>query len=271
MNNSIIEKNYNIKILELLTEKDSYKIRTSNTNYDLVKVTKYELSLLLLNINDRSRYRIKKTIKGSYYTYINGNYYILIELDNRSNISLYEVINELKAIDNQSPIDIVNKWQIKNDYLEEYLKNSNNELVIETKDYYLGLAEQAIVIYKDSSNIYNEKVLCHKRIRKDNYRMPNNIVIDYKERDIAEYIKYLIFIECLDENEIIKIIDKNIINHYNLNLIISRLLYPSEYFDLIDESRGGVDINNKIINLINKEKLRQKIIFYINKKRVKTL
>ena len=61
----------------------------------------------------------------------------------------------------------------------------------------------------------------------------------------------------------------NLINLFSIKIAWVPSILIS--IDLIDESRGGVDINNKIINLINKEKLRQKIIFYINKKRVKTL
>ena len=76
---------------------------------------------------------------------------------------------------------------------------------------------------------------------KDKYN-PLNIVLDCKEREISEKIKYKFFYEEITIEEI-----KEIIKFYDLKKIIGRLLYPNYYFDIVDEF-----INNKI----NEDKLR---------------
>ena len=157
----------------------------------------------------------------------------------------------------------VSNWQAKNDYLEKVLSNNKNEIIEETKDYYIGLAETAIFIAKRSKTL-NKKVICHKRINMNN---DDNRILDYKEREYGEYIKYLLFhkekrIEYLKEY-----VDKNIKSNLSKELIMARILYPSEYFDLIDNYYKGIDINNDIYKLKKKKKLRSEIVSYINKKR----
>lgn len=161
----------------------------------------------------------------------------------------------------------INNWQAKNDYLEKILSSNKSEIIEETKEYYLGLAEQAINIAKRNKKVVN-KVLCHKRIYENK---EDNKIIDYKERDYGEYIKYLMFYREKNIEYIKKYIDKLLIKNYSTDLIIARVMYPSEYYDLIDKYYKGIDINNDINKMLNKENLRHEIILYINKKRGKPL
>ena len=157
----------------------------------------------------------------------------------------------------------IKNWQAKNDFLEKILSSNKNEIIEETKEYYLGLAEQAICIANKNKGSVN-KVICHKRINDSN---ENNQIIDYKERDYGEYIKYLIFRKEKDIEYIKKYVDVVLTKNYSSDLIIARLMYPSEYFDLIDKYYNNIDINNDVKRLLSKERIRYEIINYINKKR----
>ena len=180
-------------------------------------------------------------------------------------------ISKNKTFNTSIENNLVNLWILKNDYMERLMEDVNKDYIIETKDYYLGLAEQAIMIMNSLNLISIKKVLCHKRINKKEYRVPDNLTIDYIERDIGEYIKYLIFEENEKIEEIKKKTDLLIKYKVSINLIIARILYPSEYFDLIDEYSNGKEIKEKLQKLLSREKYRYIVIDYINKKRGKPL
>lgn len=266
-----IERNYAIKVEKITQEADDYKVENRNNTYLFKSINKYDLDLIGLNISDRSRYKIINTRIGNYYIRIKDKNYIMIELDKRSEINVDEIIKkelELYTLEN----DWALLWQKKNDYIESILEDNDKEYILETKDYYLGLAEEAIVIYKNINTTNKAKYICHKRIKDNIFRMPNNVIIDYKERDIGEYIKYLIFAKKTDIGKIKDTIEIIIKYGYNTELIKARVVYPTEYFDLIDIYRlHNVDINNEISNLLDRENIRLEVIKYINKKRDKSL
>lgn len=61
-----------------------------------------------------------------------------------------------------------------------------------------------------------------------------NVIIDYKERDIGEFLKYLFWHRSDRYENLDKIIETIINSNKNMNLIYSRMLYPSFYFDVYD-------------------------------------
>lgn len=267
---SIIEYQYGISVDKIEAEDNKYIVTSNNNKYILKQIDINHIRLIESNLNDNRRYAIVKNINGEKYIKYNEKYYYLFKLDNRNNIDLFE-ISKNKAFDFYIENNIVNLWIHKNDYMEKLMEDVNRDYIIETKDYYLGLAEQAIMIVNGLDLMSNKKVLCHKRINKKEYRVPDNLTIDYKERDIGEYIKYLIFEEKEKIEEIKKKIDLLIKYKVNIILIIARILYPSEYFDLIDEYSTGKEIKRDLQHLLSREKYRHIIINYINKKRGKPL
>ena len=106
-------------------------------------------------------------------------------------------------------------------------------------NYYVGLTECAISLlnYVDNSKI--DYYISHKRINYNEslseFFNPLNITIDSRVRDIAEYIKINYINERLDIKEIYFYLDRLNFDYAESILLLSRLLYPSYYFDIYDE------------------------------------
>ena len=91
-------------------------------------------------------------------------------------------------------------------------------------DYYIGLGENAIQYFKSIVPTYNGNIeigVCHKRINYNSTLFdlynPLNLVIDYKVRDLSEYIKSVFF------------------NTNNISLVINKL-FNKYYFDKLNSS-----------------------------------
>ena len=198
-------------------------------------------------------------------TIVNKIPYILvkIQINQNKDITLSE-INYLSNIlirypDNLMRSNWANLWITKIDYLEYQLEQNNLKypLLRDSFNYFVGLAENAISYLNNTvSTLKPEKtdigVISHNTILIDDsaYSLydPLNIIIDHKSRDIAEYIKTSFF---KDNYKIFDELDEyfkhNYYSFYGINLLISRILYPSFYFELYD-------------NIINKEKNESELL-----------
>ena len=198
-------------------------------------------------------------------TIVNKIPYILvkIQINQNKDITLSE-INYLSNIlirypDNLMRSNWANLWITKIDYLEYQLEQNNLKypLLRDSFNYFVGLAENAISYLNNTvSTLKPEKtdigVISHNTILIDDsaYSLynPLNIIIDHKSRDIAEYIKISFF---KDNYKIFDELDEyfkhNYYSFYGINLLISRILYPSFYFELYD-------------NIINKEKNESELL-----------
>ena len=163
-------------------------------------------------------------------------------------------------------------WSMKIDYVEYQVKHLTNKypIIEDSINYYIGLSENAIkyfkLINKNNESLYIE----HRRINKDNIYDPLEIVIDYKVRDISEYIKYNFFNSGKDLYDIKNDIKKLNLNNIDYLLLYSRMLYPSFYFDLYDRIINNNEDENIINDIINKsieyEELLYEIYLIINRK-----
>ena len=84
------------------------------------------------------------------------------------------------------------------------------------------------------------------------YNNPCNYIIDYSIRDISEYIKSYIIDENYDYNNVIFLLNKLNINNLMFNLLYSRLLYPTFYFDVFDKIILENGVDKDVIPIINK-------------------
>jgi len=109
------------------------------------------------------------------------------------------------------------------------------------------MAENAISYFNtidiDSGYKY---VVSHKIIRWDDtvevLYNPMNIIFDYRVRDVAEYIKNSFFNKNYNVfEELVNYLRKNYLSLTEVKLLISRLLYPSFYFEMYED----ILINNK--------------------------
>ncbi len=215
----------------------------------------YEIYNLLSN--KKNYYKIIKNRMGDIVTPYNNKNYILMEKETKkiSNIPPIIVKNTDYLLDRSNWYEL---WRNKNDYYEYQMNHIRGKykIIDESIDYYIGIAENAIsYISYNIKKINNVKMICHKRINADEYFNPLNCVIDYQERDIGEYLKYIFW-----SNEYKKInlndffakkINHNIINY---NLLYARILYPTEYFDKYDQIVNSLAEAEKLNSIIKRQK-----------------
>ena len=210
----------------------------------------------ILSLNNYMLYQNNKINKiilnkeGSIITKKDNNYYILLLLNTHSKdiINIQNIIYFSNIKTNFLDLNRTNwylLWSRKVDYLE-YLKNNLSKeynLIYNSLPYFIGLSENAISYLKYSNLKNNHISICHTRINcKESiseFYNPTNLVIDYKVRDIAEYYKSLFFDLKMDIKEIINSLKKIKMNEIDSIYFYIRMLYPSYYFDLIDEILNG--------------------------------
>ena len=201
--------------------------------------------------------KIISNIFNNIITYHDNKNYVLIMInyeygDNLNTKFILSFPN--KKLDILKRNDWGRLWSLKVDYIEYQLTHIKRSypIINSSVNYYIGLAENAIAYFNmlnlDNVSLYIE----HRRINKDNMYNPLELVIDYKIRDISEYIKDSFFNNKMTIYDIKNYINKLKLSNIDYILLYVRLLYPSYYFDIyeeiINDNRNELDIN-KIIGL----------------------
>lgn len=211
----------------------------------------------------------------------NNSYALLrVYINENIPIKIEDIFYMLDYNDTIKPNNIIgrmnwaNLWSSKVDYFEYHIGHliKKYPYIYKTVDYYLGLAENAISYVKDIKTPASLISICHRRIGVtstlfDLYN-PFNLVIDYKVRDVAEYIKSVFFYgenSCVEgvvnsENMIVdkcniileRIFKKYIFDNEALKLLFARLLFPSYYFDLYENVIDN-SLNENVISCITKK------------------
>lgn len=267
---------YNLYPPLLNKENDNYVFFVGNEKYYLTPYRR-ELSEIkdLVELNKRmisSNSLVHEIIINKFNEPIsvisNENYVLLrVYVNDIKKIDINDIIymlNEnvdLSGLESLLRTNWVSLWSSKVDYIEYQMGHliKKYPFLNNTIDYYLGLCENAITYIKNLKMFSDYKIpigISHKRIIKDatlfDLYNPLNLIIDYKVRNIAEYLKDAFFKD-EDVNIILNIVFKNFwFDKLNLSLLVARLLYPSYYFDLFEE-------------IIDKE-LDENIIFPLTKK-----
>ncbi len=240
---------YDIKVNDIYDEKKYYSFYFNNYLYRLYIYDELNDLNILFNICERLSYNtlISIIIKNRYSDIIssyNNTNYILIKMfiNPNKNITLEELssLNNV-IISNRIKTNWGLLWSNKIDYLEELINENGKKhpLMVESFNYYVGMAENAISYY-NNINIENiNTYLSHKKIRIydkiDVIYNPLNIIFDYKVRDIAEYIKNSFFNNNNIYIELNSYLKNNYLSKVDVLLLISRILYPSFYFDLYED------------------------------------
>lgn len=277
--NNIINYYYKINVLDVYFLDDKYYFNYRDNNYFLVPFNRdiNDLKGILMICDELKRRNIltNEIIINKFNKYfipINNKYYVLIkENTNIFNLTLNDILyiqNNTINISNNFNLYRTNSiklWEDKIDYYEDKIKEIQNKYryVDMTFDYFIGLAENAVIYLINNKVEINNTVLSHRRINIVNgsfdYYNPVNYIIDNRTRDFAEYIKQLFFSEKLDFEIVI-----NFLNYMNFSkdeyvLLMGRLLFPTYYFDLLDRI---IDNNEKDIILKNVyEKIDEYILF----------
>ena len=203
-------------------------------------------------------------------TYINQIPYILVKVS--ININKPITLSEIYYLSNHNipyknqlmRSNWANLWAQKIDYLEYHHEQNFQKYPIlsESFNYFIGLAENAISYVNNIiSSLKMEKsdigVISHDKFKLDDtiYTLydPENIIIDHKARDIAEYIKLSFF---RDNYKIFDELDEyfkhNYFSFYGISLLIARIIYPSFYFELYDEIIGGMTNESEILKITSR-------------------
>ena len=229
----------------------------------------YEFNQKMLNQNILVNEIINNTT-NTIVTYINQIPYILIKIS--ININKPITLPEIHYISSHNipyPNELMrsnwaNLWANKIDYLEYHQEQNSKKypLLSEGFNYFIGMAENAIsYINNNIINLKIEKsdigVISHDKFKLDDtiYSLyaPENIIIDHKSRDIAEYIKLSFF---KDNYKIFDELDEyfkhNYFSFYGMSLLIARIIYPSFYFELYDEIIQGLTNESTILKITSR-------------------
>ncbi len=282
--NNFIEYFYNIKVDNVKNHNDYYSFIYDRYVYKLYLYDGNNINFMV-DINKRllGHTLISEIIfnkDNEPISIYNGIRYILMKVFAHGNKINLDDINYFSntLYTNNLNINWGLLWSNKIDYIEEMIAENGKKypIIVDSFNYFVGLTENAISYY---NSIYIEKnynyYLCHKCIRINGtdevLYNPLNIIFDYKVRDIAEYIKNSFFLNNKNIfNELDNYLKYNELSITDVKLLISRVLYPSFYFELYED----ILINNKdekiivpIINALSRyEKYLNFVITYFKNK-----
>ena len=203
-------------------------------------------------------------------TYIHQIPYILLKVSVNINkpINLAEIsyLSNLRFTYNDKLMkdNWVNLWAIKIDYLEYHHEQNSQKFPILSScfNYFIGLSENAIsylnqVIINFKPDKSDVGVISHDVFLLDDtvYSLydPQNIVIDHKARDLAEYIKISFFHEnYFIFDELDEYFKHNYFSVYGIHLLMSRILYPSFYFEVYDSILNGQENESAILKITSR-------------------
>lgn len=278
MNNAILFF-YNINVSELKKINNNYYFNYANRSYvislydrDIEEAVElYYLNLELASIFPT--YQIILTNQNEILFYFNDMYYVLMKFPNLKNrlITYYDVLYfNIKPTMKIKKLDKSNwgyNWSSKIDFIEYQFSQIRNKYnIIELSiDYYIGMWENAISYFNDNK-VVSDKVVAHKRIdvKMDllEFLNPLNFVIDYKERDIGEYLKSYIITNNYSENQLNQLL-KRISNRNSVVLLLARILFPTYYFDLYEDIVINNTDEDRIKEIISKQKNINSFIAYV--------
>lgn len=233
--------------------KDKYMFKKINYEIENSIDEIYEINKIIIN-NNHYYHEIITNKEKSLITYFENQPYVMLKLSNVSKlpISIFDIKgNDYISLSNQkyhklNKFNWVNYWENKVDYFEEYIENNKKKYseLLASFNYYVGFAENAIMyvnnaLIKENKTSDDELVISHRRFNKKMTLMdfydPTNLIIDHKVRDIAEYLKFLFVNNDYDIILISDYIQRTQLSILGVHLLIGRLLFPSFYFDCLEE------------------------------------
>lgn len=247
---------YNLSISNIRKRDNHYLFEINNVQYEMFPFFENLDQLLylyrLIIFNNRYSHEIVFNNEKSAITLCKNIPYILIKKNSNSNklIDLGEIINYDLLLNIDFSLNWKELWQKKMDYYEYQVKEIGNKykIIRQSFPYYLGLSELAISLLNvvDLKEIY--PYISHKRITyNEDYNTflnPLNMLIDTRTRDIAEYLKTHFFNYDIVDAYLLDKIYKVNFNRSEVILLLSRLIYPTYYFDAYDKIiKGELDPN----------------------------
>lgn len=198
---NVIMYYYNLNNINIYKINDRNYVKYKNEIYLFQPVINERETIEIYNLlkNNSKFYRIILNKDKTIFTPYKGTKFVLQKIFSNKIELIYNPIKYFQVINSKTTLDRTNwiyLWQIKIDYYEYQLKHISGKypIIDESINYFIGMAETAIsyIKYNCKKIEYNDDVtFCRRRINKEDFYNPLNIIIDYKERDIGEYLKYI--------------------------------------------------------------------------------
>ena len=250
--NNFIEYFYGIKIDKVIYSEKYYSFSYNSNIYRLYSYNDSPKNLKIMY--DINKQLIRNTLmseivvnrNNDIISYYNGNAYILIKIfvNINKSITLEEISFISKSLyQKKISVNWGMLWSNKIDYLEDLINENGKKypLIVDSFNYFVGMCENAIAYF--NSIIIDEDykyVISHKIIKWDDsvevLYNPINITFDYQVRDVAEYIKNSFFGNNSDIfDDLVVYLKYNHLSLIDVRLLVSRLLYPSFYFEMYED------------------------------------
>lgn len=253
-----IKFNYNLDFEKIDIFEDGFYFECNNKTYLICEIFRDEEefnNLVNLLIAKNVKYHLLVLNKdGNYISEFDGKKIVVLEcVTDKYIITEYENTNVI--------VTSQNNWGM---FWEERIFNyetKKKELLIPKDvkyflDYYLGLTEAAIVNYNNVKDSGEEArfMLQHNKISfpitSFSFYNPVNYLLDYCVRDLAEYVKSKFFYDSITVDDVITIINKNSFTLAELNMFLVRLIYPSYFFNIVDDKE--FESSSDLFNIIKK-------------------
>lgn len=239
---NVLSYYYNLSF-DKITEYKEYSILECNAEVYVFKKSIQDIELTkkivtYLESNNILTHKIIFNKEGEIETQYKNEKYVLLKL-NKITDELDDNFFVLPV--NGETINVASLWEEKINYYMRQISELSlgKELLIDSFNYYIGMAENAIAMYNRAYKADLPCSVCHRRIRYPNYAInyldPTNMLIDVRVRDLAEYIKSRFFYGEITANDVEKYIIKNRFMNEEINILYARLFYPTYYFDLFED------------------------------------
>lgn len=267
---NIINYYYNIIVGEFKKTEENFTFSIDNVRYvfspyygDIDKL--YKIYLLLIK-NNKYCHEIVINKKNSIITLYENKPYLLLKknLNSKEMLKFNDIIDYDSIVYGEYELNWKQLWKEKIDYYEYQISQFGLKYkeLKESLNYYIGLSECAINLFNYIKTDKLKYSISHNRINYketlDNFLNPTNIIIDNRVRDISEYFKINYINENINMDNIYNILNIMNFDYNEILLFLSRLIYPSYYFDMYDKIIQE-KISEERINLIIKKNTQYEV------------
>ena len=257
---------YNMENPTIYRVQQKIYIKNNNHRYILQPIQSTEIVNEIFNIienNDKIKkncHKLLLTKDGNIYFFYKNLKFIVMEI-NKNSPQIESIIMDKTILPkNNYKLNRINwyfLWSKKIDYIykQSTLIDRKYKIVNEPIDYYMGMAETAIIYLKNNTKqdfSSNNLSVCYNRISSEEIKNPLNIVVDTKERDISEYLKYLFIKEKQSIELTKKIINESKLTEEGYVRLYARMLFPTYFFDTYERIINNNENEDTILAIISR-------------------
>lgn len=249
---------YNFNIHNICFNHEKYFFYNEQEKYMLKICENYDLLPFYIELSYQTNnypyfFMIIANRDNNYITWIDNKPYILLKLSNIENdkISIFDIKTDFYITLNSKLSSLnhfpwIKLWENKIDYFEQWFQSHQDSYkkIYPLFHYFIGIAENALLYFKQSEveetkEQTDQLVISHNRLNLNytlyDYYDPTNIIIDHASRDVSEYLKSCFVNKVWDLDLIKEYLKKHTFSKYGIRIMISRILFPSFFFDYLEE------------------------------------